>query len=475
LVAKLQSFKGNRGLISAAIILILILVSACQAATVTPSAQPAVSIQTATPTATPLPGHLDLSAEDIQGQSLTLWSPWLEDRGDQLSYLVQDFNQTNEFGITIELIPWGGDTALLDGLSGVIPEPEALPDLFIAAPEEAFSLQAAGLPLIALDDYLVSLEWGLTPEEQADLIDAVWQLGQTGGNQFGVPAETDAQFLFYNLTWGLELGFNNPPQDHEDFLLQSCKAEQANLKDGTRENNGTGGWLVTNDAASMLAWLAAFEFPVPAGAPYVFDLPETKSGLDYLKNLEVKGCAWLGKASTPYDYLTTRYALLVSGSLEEVSQQRAAFSRAGSTDQWILIPYPRQSGEPLMILDGPSYFLVESQPERQMAAWVFLRWMSDPLQQVRMSQVTGAWPSRHLAVSTLQAEWSSDLIYSYVFSAMAALQPAPHDAEWSIVRRIFEDAAWQLFQPETKADGIPILLSDLDATILELLDLGGQE
>lgn len=466
---------GQRGFIASITVILLILLSACQTATVTPSAQPAVNIQTATPTATPLPGHLDLSGDDLEGQNLTLWSPWLEDRGEQLSYLVEDFNQTNDYGVTIALVPWGGDMALLDGLTGVLTEPDALPDLFIAAPEEAFSLQAAGLPLIALDEYVANPAWGFSDEEQADLIVPVWQLGQTGGNQYGVPAETNARFLFYNLTWGLELGFNNPPRDHEDFLLQACMAEQANLKDGTRENNGTGGWLVTNDAASMLAWLMAFDFPVPTGAPYVFDLPEVKSGLDYLKNLEIKGCAWLGKASTPYDYLTTRHALLVSGSLEEISQQRAAFSQAGSTDQWLLIPYPRQSGDPRMLLDGSDYFLVSSEPGRQMAAWVFLRWMSDPLQQVRMSQVTGTWPGRQSAVSVLQAEWSADLIYSYVFSAMSSLQPAPHDAGWSIARRVFEDAAWQLFQPETRADGIPTLLTDLDATLLELLDLGGQE
>jgi len=457
-------------MVAVCIIAILTLLNACQPAPVTPSAQPVVNIQTATPTSTPLPGHLDLSAQDLEGQSLTLWSPWLDEGGDQLSYLVEDFNRTNEYGITIDLIPWGGDMALLDGLSGVLNGSGSLPDLFIAPPEEAFNLQQAGLPLVALDEYLGSPGWGLSPEEQADLIGAVWRLGQTGGSQYGVPAETDAQFLFYNLTWGLELGFNAPPRDREDFLLQTCKAEQANLKDGARENNGTGGWLVTNEAVSMLAWLSAFDFQVPAGAPYTFDLPEVKSALDYLKNLELKDCAWLGKASTPYDYFTTRYALMVSGSLEEVNQQRTAFSRAGSTDQWVLIPYPRQAGDPLMLLDGSNYFLVESQPGRQMAAWVFLSWMNDPLQQLRMSQVTGAWPSRASAVSALQAEWSSDLIYSYVFNAMASMQPQPHDAEWSVARRVFEDAGWQLFQPEMKVDGIPALLANLDATIAELID-----
>jgi hypothetical protein len=57
---------------------------------------------------------------------------------------------------------------------------------------------------------------------------------------------------------------------------------------------------------------------------------------------------------------------------------------------------------------------------------------------------------------------------------MKNIQPQPHDAEWSIARRIFEDALWQLFQPEMKADGIPALLEDLDVTIADVLALGGE-
>jgi ABC-type glycerol-3-phosphate transport system substrate-binding protein len=456
-------------------LLLPLVMSACQTAVQpTPSAQPVLNLKTATPTATPLPGHLDLSAEELQGIELTLWSPWLDDWGDQFGYLVEDFNLTNMYGITILPVTWGGDMALMDALAAVVVDPESLPDIFIARPEEAFRLQQSGLPLQVMDDYMASAEWGLSAEEWADLIEPAWQLGQTGGEQYGVPAETNAGFLFYNLTWGLELGFNGPPKTREDFLLQACKASQANLNDGQRENNGTGGWLVTNDSVGMLAWLSTFDFPLPDEAPYTFNLPETKSTLDYLKNLLAKDCAWLGKASTPYDYFTNRYALLVTGSLEEIELQRTAFSRAGSTDQWVLIPYPRQSGEPLVILSGSSFFLVQSDAARQMAAWIFLRWMNDPLQQLRMRQVASIWPSRISAVSAMQAELSTDLIYSYVFNTMQNARPQPHDAEWSIARRIFEDAAWQLFMPETRADQIPALLADLDATIAEMLGMGGE-
>jgi ABC-type glycerol-3-phosphate transport system substrate-binding protein len=469
----MQRKNRNQGLFTSLILIILIVLTACQAdGQVTPSVMPALDLKTATPKATPLPDHLDLVPEELEGLKLELWSPWLDERGDQLGYLVEDFNQSNAYGINVSLVTWGGNTALLDGLDTAMGDPESLPDLYIAPPEEAFRMQQAGLALQSLDDYLVSPDWGLSEEDQADLIEPVWQLGQSGGSHYGVPAETDAQFLFYNLTWGLELGFNGPPRDREEFLLQSCKAEQANLKDGDRENNGTGGWLVTNNSTSMLAWLSAFDYPIATVAPYTFNLPETKSALDYLKNLVVKNCAWLGKASTPYEYFTTRYALMVSGSLEEVNQQQAAFSRAGSTDQWVLIPYPRQSGDPIMILDGSSYFQVQSDPAHQMAAWVFLRWMNDPVQQMRMQQVSGAWPNRQSVAGAMEAEMSSDLVYSYVFGAMKNIQPQPHDAEWSIARRIFEDALWQLFQPEIKADGIPALLVDLDATIANVLELG---
>ena len=144
--------------------------------------------------------------------------------------------------------------------------------------------------------------------------------GRVAAVQYGIPAETDAQFLFYNLTWGLELGFNTPPKNRADFLLQSCKAQKANLEDDSRENNGTGGWLIAYDSASLLAWLSASDSPLPAGAPFTFDLPETRSVLDYLKNLEVRDCSWLGKAATPYEYFTKRYALMVSGSLAEISR-----------------------------------------------------------------------------------------------------------------------------------------------------------
>jgi ABC-type glycerol-3-phosphate transport system substrate-binding protein len=451
--------------------LLFLLLAACQGGpSATPSLMPELDLQTASPTATILPEGLRLTPGELEGLELELWSPWLEEGGDQLGFLVDDFNQGNNYGIQVKLTTWGGDTALLDAVESA----DELPDIFIASPEEAFRLQAAGLPLLAMDDYMVSSQWGFTPEELADRIDAAWQLGQSGGIQYGIPAETDAQFLFYNLTWGLELGFTTPPKNRADFLLQSCKAQKANLEDDSRENNGTGGWLIAYDSASLLAWLSASDSPIPAGAPFTFDLPATRSVLDYLKNLEVRDCSWLGKAASPYEYFTKRYALMVSGSLAEIADQRMAFTRAGSTDQWVVIPYPHQSDNSPTLVSGSSYFTIPSDATHQMAAWIFLRWMNESSQQMRMMQSGGGWPSRQTAADAYAAGLESDLVYSYTASAMRNLSPAPHEAGWSIARRLFEDAAWQLFQPETKADQIPSLLAELDATILDILSMDGK-
>ena len=107
---------------------------------------PVLNLQTASPTATPLPEGLRLTPEELEGLELELWSPWLDESGDQLGFLVDDFNRTNLYGIQVRLTTWGGDTALLDAVESA----DALPDIFIASPEEAFRLQAAGLPLLAI-------------------------------------------------------------------------------------------------------------------------------------------------------------------------------------------------------------------------------------------------------------------------------------------------------------------------------------
>lgn len=445
---------------------------ACQVAQkVTPSLMPVVSHQSVSPTPTSLPEELRLIADELKGQNITIWQPWLDERGDQLSYLVEDFNQSNANNIRVDVKSWGGEMALSDALvedfTGVSP----LPDIFIARPEDAFSFQRAGLTLVALDDYLASQDWGLSVEDRADLIEPIWQLGDNNGIQYGIPAEIQAHFLFYNLTWGLELGFTSPPKNQEDFLLQVCKADRANLTDASKANDGTGGWLVANDSASMLAWLTGFGYQIPSQSPYLFNLAETKSTFDYLKSLVVKDCAWLGKQSTAYDYFAERYALVYSGTLADITNQRAAFSRTGSIDQWVLIPYPNKGEGSPTLVDGTNYFIIKSDPVHQMAAWQFLRWLNEPAQQDRLFQLGNALPNRYSVVKTLGAENNLDLIYSYVYQSLDSIQPLPHDADWRIARLVLEDASWQLFQPESRANQIPAILENLDVTIKEILAL----
>jgi multiple sugar transport system substrate-binding protein len=452
---------------------LMTVLTACQgASTTTPSVMPVLNLQTASPTATELPDELRLTSGELEGQEVVVWVPWLDERADQLGYLVEDYNQNNIYGIRVSLTAWGGETVLLDNLSAGIDAQRLLPGIFAVRPEEALRLMGDGLPLTALDAYLASPEWGYSTEERADLIEPSWQLGQNDGIQYGVPAEVNPHYLFYNLTWGLELGFNGPPKTREDFLLQSCKAQQANLADGNKENNGTGGWLVAEDSTDMLAWLVVFGYEVPSDAPYIFDTDEVESSLTYLKNLVVKDCAWLGKADTPYDYFAGRYALLYSGSLTDIAGQRAAFAKSGSTDQWVLIPYPGLVETRVTLEDGTVWFITAGEYPARLAAWVFLRWLSEADQQERMLQVSGAWPTRNSTADIYTAGLESDLVYSYVMTAMKNIQAMPHAAAWSIARRLFEDATWQLFQPETGADQIPALLMNLDGTISEILSIG---
>ncbi len=217
-----------------------------------------------------------------------------------------------------------------------------------------------------------------------------------------------------------------------------------------KENNGTGGWLIANDSDQHAGladrlWLSRFR----SQAPYLFNLAETKSTFDYLEKPAGQGmCLAWQTNNARMIILPDRYTLIYSGSLADIASSAGIpCTRAGNTDQWVLIPYPVKIRYPTMTLvDGMDYFIIKSDAVHQMAAWLFLRWMNEQDQQVRLSQVqlVLAEPffggERRLRLITHRI-WFIPMCYR----AMDTIQPVPHAAEWNIVRRIFEDATWQLF------------------------------
>ena len=190
--------------------------------------------------------------------------------------------------------------------------------------------QAQSQIVFPLDELIHDPEWGLTSQETADIFNVFWN-EESDGQRWGIPAERNAQVLFYNVSWAQALGFQHPPANTAEFKAQACAAMKANVADDNPDNNGTGGWILSTDPLALESWRLAFggdPLPTQEGQPYNFNTPAAVSAYTFLKSMVDENCAWTARNPAPYPYFAQRQALFYSGSLLDLPFQARAMDFA---------------------------------------------------------------------------------------------------------------------------------------------------
>ena len=470
---------------------ILIILGACQPMPVTPGpvatqtgTATAVPPSQAVPTLTPEPSlsptpsfSQNIDLRQLKGVHIQFWYPYLDATASALQSLVNTFNQQNSWGIHVDTYTLGNSSELYRQVLDAIPGKDgssssgvALPDVVIANPEQAASWQAVNPLILDLAPYMNDGPLGLSSRDFSDYFPVFKPQDNSGDLPDGIPAEGNLEVLFYNTTWAQKLGFKQPPTTPEEFHSQACRAATANRQDGTIENDGTGGWLINTDAVAMLAWIDAFNGQVqsqPEGR-YTFNSPDVSDAFTFLKNLVTEGCAWSGLDPLPYDYFVNHEALFYSGDLEDILAEQAAFHTAGNPDTWTVIPYPSLTGSGVTLATAAIYYIFQSNDIRQMAAWLFVRWMASPQNQAEIVKADGSFPLRQSEISILADYQAKNPQWTEALQFADQAQAGPVNASWRQVSSILEDASQQLFQPETIAAEIPGILSQIDSMAVEL-------
>lgn len=422
------------------------------------------------PTASRVP-TVGVSAADLRGTKISFWFPASGELEKEYLAQAAEFNRSNVWGIFVEGRSFPGSTQLEEQVlasqkSGGLPQAAAAPL------EMLLSWNGQGKLVAPLDRYVQDPEWGLTAQDIADFWPTLWQADQTGGTRWGIPDGRDLQVLFYNQTWAEALGFSKPPASPAEFRAQACAAMKANVADDNPENDGTGGWIVSNDALVLESWRRAFggeALPVAEGLAYTFNTPQSVKAFTFLRKLLDDNCAWHARNPTPYPYFAQRQALFYSGSLLDLPFQERAMTFQKSTDRWTVLAYPAETRVPVVLASGLSHAVFLAKPVEQLAAWLFLRYLMLPRVQARLAVAGGLLPPRASALAEMTAYRQGHAQWAVAAAWQDWLQPAPRLASWRTVRRVLEDAGWQMFSPITKTDGIPAVLSELDAMSADVI------
>ena len=468
-----------------ALLLLALLLSACQSAPLSSSApapaspiatpRPAAALPTLppapSPTSTP-PPHLQVDPESLRGLQLTFLHPFYADSAAALASLTDEFNQTNVWGLHVKLQAPGSAGLMNQAVADALQD-GPLPHILAAESAQLAAWEAAQPTFADLNDYIQDPNWGLAAEERASFFPNFWEgdSAADGTRQLALPALRTARLMVYNQTWAEELGFSAPPTNEKELELQLCAALQANLADTDRANDGTGGWIVDNDPYTILTFLAAFgEDPTQVGdRAYTFNTPANRDAFAYLRGLFDRTCAWNSRQPEPQEYFSTRRTLLYTASLQDLPRQERLQTRLNPNDSWTVLPFPAIAADPLVIASGHSYAVTLAKPEEQLGAWLFIRWLSLPRHQARLAQTAAAWPVSQAALDLMQDYAASHPQWAAAAKWIPQARPAPRSGDWARTQYVLQDAAWQLFQANLSAEQIPDLLTQLDDTIPDVL------
>ncbi len=463
--------QAQRILIFAAVALLLL--SACSPGSNLPTPTPSLSVPSTTSAPTLIPTLVPTLAGDpaaLRGLTLQVWHAFAGGADAVFTSQVERFNSDNQWGIKVTQAGYGDYPTLFDAVNSAL-ESGGTPDLVAALPEQTLSWEASA-SIVDLSPYISDPNWGLGSDVVADFPPVFWNQDTLAGKQLGLPAQRSARFIFYNQAWARELGFEKPPVSADEFRQQACAANASFRVDSNTQNDGYGGFIMDTDWQTIYSWLLAFGGGVVDGTAYGFRTDPNLAALQFLKGLYDDNCAWLATdpnnpdviSSGPYfDQFAERSALFVSGDLAGVPLAVESMTRIKNTDEWTVLPFPGPAGS-VVVTDGPSFSLLKSTPEKQLAAWFFIRWLLSPENQAQWVEATGLFPLFHSVMDQVGPYRASYPQWEAAVGDLSMALGVPQLASWRKIRYLLEDGVKVIFQTNLPLDQLPSILIEMDST-----------
>jgi ABC-type glycerol-3-phosphate transport system substrate-binding protein len=337
-----------------------------------------------------------------------------------------------------------------------------LPGLAVADQNEQAVYALAGA-LTDMNVYIADPDWGFTQEDRADFFAPLLAQGvhpAFAGQRLGFPLTRSLEVLFYNQTWLETLRYSGPLTTTEGFEALTCAAAQA--RDAAE--TGVSGYVLLTDPTTVAAWAAAFGGVSPAGGAvlnaggdaYAYNTPPVVAAMTYLRDLYDEGCITATITDTPNVHFAERRAPFSLGSSDDIPLYQQAMEAAENTDVWGVTTLPYSGTVPAPIVYGNDFIIPTTNPETQLAAWIFLKWFTAPEQQTRWMRTSGAFPTRASVAAQVEGEqFSSQWLQAQWLQALALLPygvyepqlvsyPSVNDAMTSAFDRIMQGVRVQL-------------------------------
>ena len=408
---------------------------------------------------------------DVSGVTVEFWHMYGEgERGNvTITTIVDEFNATNEHGITVEHFGQGRTSDVQSKVNTALQTGD-YPNIVRLYTSDFFVWDEVGV-VTDLAPFIGDPDYGYTEEELEDFYQITLYDGlKDDGRILSFPFSQSGNLPVYNFTWAQELGFPNPPSTSEELKEQLCAAAEANATDDNPENDSGKGivWYPGNSNFELVLFAFGGDLLNDAGDAYEFNTPEALQAALFINDLRDSGCTFTTE-SYPNPEQAQRLALMTLSSTAGRYYFQKEFEAIESTDEWGFIGFPGPDGNIGALAWIQNIGILTATPEEDLASWIFIKFLSESQNQAMFVEETGYLPTRFS---------TGDLIADYIAttpgfaSAMEVIaqgtsEPTGFPA-WGSVRYALGDAAAEMFAAETEEEVIAIL-AELDVTAAELV------
>lgn len=404
------------------------------------------------------------------GTTVQFWHVYSDAPGEGLQKLIDEFNETNEYGINVVALNQGNYADVENKFNAGIQSGD-LPNVVMAYTNSLGDWYRVD-SIIDINPLVGDSTYGLTSDELSDLYPHLKAAGSTpDGAWVAYPLTQSANVLVYNFTWAEELGFPNPPKTSAELKEVLCAAAADNTKKGG-DFAGTGGLGFFPTGTNWTHFMYAFggnELNATHDA-YDFNKQAAVDATMYLLDLKNSGCAWLTSSPYPNPEQGLRQALVTMSSTAGAPYYKAAFEDAGnSSDVWGWIAAPGPDGKLAVDAFQQMLGIVPSTQEEEMASWLFIKWLTSPEIQARWIKISGYYGT-HYSTEKLLADYAKENPVWASGVELAALGPSEPQTfpAWSSVRRAINDSAAELWNAKSQAE-VEDILARLTKTANDLV------
>ncbi|MBI5876736.1 MAG: extracellular solute-binding protein [Chloroflexi bacterium] len=392
-----------------------------------------------------------LAGKNVQ---VTYWHNRPQKDQDLLQSMLDEFNKSNPYGIKAKAEIAGSSYNDVYNKVNAALQANQPPEISVAYQNQAAFYRGQNA-VIDLTPFVKSTKYGISDADMKDYIQTF--LDSDKNPQFknevlGFPTQRSMEVMFVNLDALKKLGYDGAPKDWKTFEEAACKF--------AKDNPGKYGWDVGHDASRFAARIFARggRILAPDGQSYVFNSQAGVDDLSMVARLLQNKCAVEIPTSESFGN-QNRFGngdlLMTMGSSSGLPFFQQAVDKGGKF-KWdiALLPGADQPNAG-MDLYGASVSVYKTTPEKELAAWLVIKFLGEKTQTTKWALATGYLPVRQSAKADVIAGFKADKTwgpvadsyakmfdwtkYSLIESPVAGYDPVRLSLDKDVVTKLIQD------------------------------------